>query len=105
LAHEKSSHTEKETGKGGPIMKLAIMLLISTLMAQPSIFLAQPMVRNPRIDDAGFLDVTKEALMPRKSRRLNENDVRGISGEAGTIVPDARSSENIANCMLPARKT
>ena len=49
--------------------------------------------RNPRIDMAGYLDVSQEAALHRQSRRLSEDEFIRMSREPGTVVLDARSRE------------
>jgi hypothetical protein len=41
----------------------------------------------------GYLRVAREAAKHRESRRLSEDDFLRMSGEAGTVVLDARSRE------------
>jgi hypothetical protein len=48
---------------------------------------------NPAIDMEGFLRVSREAARHRATRRLTEEEFLRMSGEAGTIVLDARSRE------------
>lgn len=53
----------------------------------------QTVPANPRIDARAFLAVTQDALRHREGRRVGENDFLRMSGESGTVVLDARSSE------------
>src|SRR5574339_659242 len=48
---------------------------------------------NPAIDMNSFLELSKEAARHRETRRVSEEEFIRMSGEAGTIVLDARSRE------------
>src|SRR5436305_6467280 len=48
---------------------------------------------NPAIDMAGYLKVARAAAEARKTRRVTEDEFIRMSGEAGTVVLDARSKE------------
>ena len=54
-----------------------------------ALLLAQ--VQNPAIDMPGYLRVAAEAAAHREQRRVSEEEFIRMSGEAGTIVLDARS--------------
>lgn len=48
---------------------------------------------NPNIDMQSYLKASGEAAQQRRKRRLSEEDFIKMSGEAGTIVLDARSAD------------
>jgi hypothetical protein len=48
---------------------------------------------NPAIDMPGYLKLAREAAAHRQSRRVSEDEFIRMSGEAGTVVLDARSKE------------
>jgi phage shock protein E len=50
-----------------------------------------PGIDNPAIDMAGYLKAATEAARHRETRRVSEDEFLRLSGEAGTIVLDARS--------------
>ena len=64
---------------------VTIFLAISTT--------ASDAIDNPAIDREGYLRVAAEAARHRQDRRLSEGEFQRLSGEPGTIVLDARSSE------------
>lgn len=70
-------------------MGVVLLLMVSTTFAaqDPAVAL------NPRIDAQAFLAVTQEALRHRVGRRISEGDFLRMSGEPGTVILDARSSE------------
>jgi hypothetical protein len=51
---------------------------------------------NPAIDMGAYLRVSMEAAAYRQSHRLSEKDFLRMSGEPGTIILDARSTEKYA---------
>ena len=48
---------------------------------------------NPAIDMNSFLELSREAARHRETRRVSEEEFIRMSGEAGTIILDARSRE------------
>ena len=74
-------------------MKCKIVLVLLLIAAWAAAAQDQTVTVNPRIDAQAFLAVTQDALRHREGRRISESDFRRMSGEAGTLVLDARSSE------------
>jgi len=50
-------------------------------------------IQNPAIDMRGYLAIAAEAAAARESHRVSEEEFIRMSGEPGTIVLDARSSQ------------
>jgi hypothetical protein len=48
---------------------------------------------NPAIDMDGYLRVSREAARHRETHRLSEDEFLRMSGQAGTVILDARSRE------------
>jgi hypothetical protein len=55
-----------------------------------------PTIENPRIDMAGYLDVSGRAAVHREQRRLTEAEFLRLMREPGTIILDARSADKFA---------
>ena len=58
--------------------------------------LAATNVANPKIDIDAYLKLADEAAVYRQTHRLSEDEFIRMSGEPGTIILDARSSEMYA---------
>ena len=71
-------------------MKRAILVVLVALCLNAANAQSQP-GRNPSIDMAGYLDVSREAAAHRQTRRISEDDFIRMSREPGTVVLDARS--------------
>jgi hypothetical protein len=69
----------------------APLLVLCALLASPSI--AAERIVNPAIDMDGYLRVSLSAAEHRERHRLSEDDFLRMSGEAGTVILDARSRE------------
>jgi phage shock protein E len=80
-------------------LALALLCSVAVLSAGTGADPKAPVVNqqvaaiNPAIDMEGYLRVSAEAAIHRKTRRITEEDFIRMSGETGTIVLDARSKE------------
>ena len=67
-------------------------MILSLLGLMNSARAADP-IPNPKIDAAGFLRMTQEAMNARSSRRLTEDEFVRFADEPGTVILDARSRD------------
>jgi hypothetical protein len=74
-----------------PAVLLSAVLLSVGAAADPKDPKPPAPIPNPAIDMEGYLKVSHEAALHRKTRRLTEEDFIRMSAEPGTIVLDARS--------------
>jgi hypothetical protein len=72
---------------------LAFLLLVA-ISASSSADERRLPIANPAIDMSGYLRVASEAAAFREDRRLTEDEFIAMSRLPGTLVLDARSSEN-----------
>ena len=68
-----------------PIVFVTVLAVSPTLADEP------PGLSNPAIDMPAHIRLTAEAAKLREGRRLSEEDFLRMSGEADTVVLDARS--------------
>jgi len=76
------------------LLALSTLVLAAPVFADRSLVAAKPApIVNPRIDMAGYLEVSSEAARHRETHRLTEAEFIRMSRLPRTVILDARSRE------------